>query len=122
TSSSPACHFPGDARSRRPPPPTAVAQAHPINAMDAARIEVVHGQTLVVAAEDDQRVRELRMVVSRPLEEEALALEPLELRGAVDDRRRKHRMCRLDLPRADEDIERFESGVERHPAGSVMPI
>jgi hypothetical protein len=82
--------------------------------MDAARVEVVHRQTVLVGAENDQRVGKLRVVGTRALEEESLALEPLELGGPMDDRGREHRMPCLDLPRADNGVERLELRVDWH--------
>src|SRR4029453_14228044 len=98
-----------------PHPPNAVTQAHAVDAMDAPRVEIVHGEAFLVGAEHDQRIRELRVVCARTLEEEPLALEPLELGRPEDDRRRNHGMRGLNLPNADKGVERLESRVDWHP-------
>ena len=69
--------------------------------MDAARVEVVHAETVRVA-EDRDRVGDVGVVVAGPVDEEPLALEPLDLARPMDGRAREARVGRFGRPVADE--------------------
>ena len=92
--------------------PLVVADGHPVDAMDAARVEVVHRQLAALGGADDRdRVGGVRMVVARAVDQELLALEPLERRLAADHAV-EHRVRGLDRPGAHEGVQRVS-----HSAG-----
>src|SRR5439155_6589303 len=67
--------------------------------VDAARVEVVHVEAVGIS-DDRDRVRDVGVVVAGPIDEELLALEPLDLARPTDDRARQTRVGRFGRPPA----------------------
>src|SRR4029450_7232568 len=90
-----------------PQPPHAVGDAHLVDPLDAARVEVVLAEAFAgpVGADDRDAVGGLGQLHGPPLDQERPTLQPLERDLSPTRPRRTTRGRRLDPPRADEGIQ-----------------